>query len=187
MLKATMTTMFAIVIALTPVLADATTLVFSAATTAPVSNPGTAIGVVNPDLNILNTKMKRQSKQLKRRHKQLINRFNALETMVLDLQVALETPGGGGGNVMDQVTPEPNASIDVSCPGGKTFTISTGNDFSSGGCGIGYEGDNVTSGKCANLNEETGKQTNTAEVDCSLNGGEGACVGASGSGSCTAK
>ena len=109
MLKATMTTMFAIVMALTPMLADATTLVFSAATktpvsnavtTAPVSNPYAAIGVVDPDLNILNTKMKRQSKQLKRRHNQLINRFDALETMVLDLQVDAEEPGAAcEGNV----------------------------------------------------------------------------------------
>ncbi len=73
---------------------------------------------------------------------------------------------------------QPYAETDVHCPNGDNFTITTGNE--NGTCTISTtpEGD-VRGGTCDDGNG------NSASVNCSLNGGDGACSGSSGSGDCS--
>jgi hypothetical protein len=71
--------------------------------------------------------------------------------------------------------------VDVNCPGGNTFTISTNNSQGSGGT-TSDQGGNITGGRV-----DDGKG-NVASVNCAANGGKGACGSdRSGSGSCTCK
>lgn len=70
------------------------------------------------------------------------------------------------------------ATIDVSCKGGNTFTLSTGT--TKGTCEVIKDKDsgNVTSGYCAT------PEGNNATASCGDNGGEGACGKTEGKGSC---
>ncbi len=71
------------------------------------------------------------------------------------------------------------ATMEVSCRGGKTFTISTGG---AGSCSATIaENGNVAGGSCQGGGVLGGGD---ASVDCSANSGQGACTGSSGSGSC---
>jgi hypothetical protein len=101
----------------------------------------------------------------------------ALLIVALGLLVIVMGCTGGGGNGAG-IGPSP-ATNTVSCgAGGNTFTVSTGT--SDGKCTTNHPGGNVTGGECVS-------GSNSAQVDCSLNGGKGACLGSTGSGSCTAK
>lgn len=73
------------------------------------------------------------------------------------------------------------ASMEVTCEGGKTFTISSGNNTGACGATIGVNG-NVSGGMCGSASGESGG--GSASVSCSANNGQGACTGSSGGGSC---
>lgn len=70
------------------------------------------------------------------------------------------------------------ATVDVNCPNGGTFTISTGDK--GGECATTINQGQVTGGIC---NGPSG----SAQVTCPPNSGQGACISATGSGSCTKK
>ena len=72
------------------------------------------------------------------------------------------------------------ASMEVTCEGGKTFTVSTGDAGGACGATIGENG-NVSGGMCGSA---SGSGGGSASVSCSANNGQGACTGSSGSGSC---
>jgi hypothetical protein len=72
------------------------------------------------------------------------------------------------------------ASMEVTCEGGKTFTVSTGDNGGACGATIGENG-SVAGGSCGSA---SGSGGGSASVDCNANSGQGACTGSSGSGSC---
>lgn len=67
-------------------------------------------------------------------------------------------------------------SMTLSCPSGQSYDLATGSGL--GRCRVSVDGDKITGGTC---DDDDG---NSASASCTLNGGKGACVSATGSGSC---
>ena len=76
------------------------------------------------------------------------------------------------------------AQMEVQCKGGKKFTISDGT--SNGSCGVVLDKNKDIQSASCNGSEEGGN-SGSAEVDCSLNGGQGGCSKTTGVGTCQEK
>lgn len=89
---------------------------------------------------------------------------------------------GGGLTATFVPTGTQAAQIGVTCPGGKEFSLSTGDN--SGTCTVTTtdEGKKVTGATCTGSGGNS-PTSNSASVDCSIGDG-GSCTGTSGSGTC---
>jgi hypothetical protein len=90
--------------------------------------------------------------------------------------------GPGGTVVMGAPAPPPRNKgplMDAQCPNGGTFEIAL--DSGHGRCALDREGGNIVGATCR---DDDG---NSASVNCTYNGGHGACDATSGSGTCQQK
>jgi len=87
----------------------------------------------------------------------------------------------GSGQCSTFPLPEhPFAETEVNCGNGHVYSLTTGTD--DGNCTVDHDAQGRTlGGRC---DDGTG---NSAAADCSLNGGEGDCLGSSGAGGCHKK